>query len=93
MPEFDDDKGVSLVLVYSEKGMQFCKSLHWDKKVADYSDGLKSNMCIEKPVARHINRAYFFRKLRRGFNTAYTATMGTNKYRRFRRLLFRKMGI
>ena len=90
-PDFDDDKGVSLVLIYSDKGLQACQSLSWENRETSYNDGLQDNMSIEKPVTIHINRSYFFQRLRKGFCVAYLDTTSKHWCKRLQRILFRKM--
>ena len=49
-PEWDDDKGTSLVLINSIKGVEFYKSLHVKQTETSYEEGLKGNICIEHSV-------------------------------------------
>lgn len=45
-PEFDDDKGVSLVMVNSSKGMEALAKLDLDKIISGYDQALIHNPCI-----------------------------------------------
>ncbi|MGL4739843.1 MAG: Coenzyme F420 hydrogenase/dehydrogenase, beta subunit C-terminal domain [Sarcina sp.] len=61
-PEFDDDKGVSLVLVNSDKGQAFIDNIS-DKIDMIETDGefaIKNNPCIVKPVNYNPKREKFF---------------------------------
>ena len=62
MPDFDDDKGCGLVLVYTEKGDEAIKSISFESRDADYKDALKGNMCIERSVRPHPGRRWFYKK-------------------------------
>ncbi|MBR5920578.1 MAG: Coenzyme F420 hydrogenase/dehydrogenase, beta subunit C-terminal domain [Bacteroidales bacterium] len=62
MPDFDDDKGVSLILIYSTKGAEIIKSLSFDYRNADYKEALKGNPCIEHSVKPHPEREWFYKK-------------------------------
>lgn len=49
-PEMDDNKGVSLVLVNSSRGMNFFQDLDVSCKEATYEQGLRENPCLERSV-------------------------------------------
>ena len=49
-PEFDDDKGVGLLLVNSERGEVAYDDLNVDNIAAIYDQGLKGNPCLEHSV-------------------------------------------
>ena len=51
-PEFDDDKGVGLILVNSEKGKLSYDIVDVQNIVAAYEQGLKGNKCLEHSVAK-----------------------------------------
>ena len=59
-PQFDDDKGIGLVLINSEKGEQLYSSLNLDSINTAYEDGLRNNPCIERSVAVPKYRSYFW---------------------------------
>jgi hypothetical protein len=48
LPEFDDDKGVSLVMVQTEKGATYFNALRCDRIEANYERALAGNPSIEK---------------------------------------------
>ncbi len=60
MPELDDDKGVSVVLVNSEKGNRYCKGLEIHKWGTTYDQVLQYNPAIEKSVQIPRNRKKFY---------------------------------
>ena len=60
LPDFDDDRGVSAVLVNTEKGREFFSRLHCDKIEMTYGDVLRRNRCLEKSVSETELRAAFF---------------------------------
>jgi hypothetical protein len=69
LPEFDDDKGVSLVMINTEKGRKFFgKDSVEDKFVieTDYASALISNPHIEKSPVLPGKRSRFFAKWHKG---------------------------
>ena len=59
-PEFDDDKGVGLVLVNSEKGRKAYEQTNSDNIESTYEQGLNQNPCLEHSVARTKHIATFW---------------------------------
>ncbi len=59
-PEFDDDKGVSLVIALSKKGADLFNVLSPDCIETDYKQALVGNPSIEYSSTCHPNRARFF---------------------------------
>ena len=51
-PEFDDDKGVGLVLVNTEKGRIVCDGINANCIESTYEQGLNQNPCIERSVEK-----------------------------------------
>ena len=49
-PEWDDDKGTSLVLINSIKGDEWYKQLDLKQIQTTYEEGIKGNICIEHSV-------------------------------------------
>ena len=63
LPEMDDDKGTSLVLVNTEKGKKAFAALA-EKivfKASDFDHAVKGNPAIVRPTMPHRNRSLFFR--------------------------------
>ena len=92
-PAFDDDKGVSAVLIYNDKASGWLTLS--DTKAFTYQDVLKGNYSLAYSVAQPVNRTYFFRMMSKGydFDNLYIKCFDTSIYRRMRRLIFRKFGI
>ena len=59
-PEFDDDKGCNLVLINSEKGLNFFNKLECDKIESDFNTAIKYNPSYFKSVSEPKHRQYFF---------------------------------
>jgi len=59
-PKFDDDKGVSLVMLNTEKGRNVYSLLCKDDRETTYVEALIGNPCIEKSVLPHKDRTLFF---------------------------------
>lgn len=63
--EFDDDKGVSLILINSEKGREIFNniSMNLDIIKTDLEYAILNNPCIVKPVNYNKRRNNFFKKI------------------------------
>ena len=61
-PRIDDDKGLSLMLVNTEKGASILTEIdhHLDLNNADIEKAFAYNPCIIKPVKKHNFSQYFF---------------------------------
>ena len=64
-PDFDDDRGVSLLLVNSEKGskMMSCVSSQLDSRETDIDYAITRNPAIVRPSMAHPKRQQFFDQL------------------------------
>ena len=60
LPRFADDKGVSLLLNYSEHGNRRIESLHMERCTASYKQALGSNSAIESSVPMPKQRKIFW---------------------------------
>lgn len=60
LPRFADDKGVSLLLNYSEHGNRRIESLHMERCTASYEQALGSNSAIESSVPMPKQRKIFW---------------------------------
>ena len=60
MPEIDDDKGVSCVLVNTEKGMKYLSGLGVWKCNASYDDVYRYNTSLEESVSMNPKRQSFY---------------------------------
>lgn len=65
MPEMDDDRGVSLVIIRNDKGMNHFKELESKIKMrsVSYEEGVKHNSAEYKSVLRPAERNVFFKDM------------------------------
>jgi hypothetical protein len=63
LPNFDDDKGVSLIMINTQKGMSFFNSIDIQKEETSYSAALKGNPSIKTSVRIPKERKIFFGSL------------------------------
>lgn len=91
-PSIDDDKGCSLVIPQSPKGVAICAQLE-HLSVLQYRDALKYNPSIEYAVKSPINRSFYFWNIGKGRSVAYAykQTQGSSILKRIQRALFRKL--
>lgn len=90
LPEFDDDKGCSLVLDYTSR-VEYeseCKSVP-----AAYEDAVKYNSAIVYPVKKPLNRDFFFHRFNKGRGCigALYDIRNSNLFMRAYRLIYRKV--
>lgn len=66
-PEFDDDKGVTLVLINTAKGQQLFDDVKSAASLisTDFAKGAQYNVAVSKSLALHPKRQYFFDNLDR----------------------------
>jgi coenzyme F420-reducing hydrogenase beta subunit len=62
LPDFDDKKGVSLVMVNTEKGKKFYELLNKNDHETTYAEAITCNSMIEKSIILPAKRALFFKK-------------------------------
>lgn len=65
-PDFYNDKGVSLVLINSDKGYKYFKELNVTKQKSCYDDVLKGNSFIVESAHQPAERETFFREFLKG---------------------------
>ena len=82
-PEFDDDKGTSLVLVNSEKGLNIIGKIKENLDIinTDIEYAIKNNPCIIKSVKYNERRKKFFKEIKSNnlelaINKSYKVTLG-----------------
>lgn len=94
-PEIDDDKGLSLVLVNSLKGMDSLKTLSCEFVPVGFDEAVKGNSAYYHSVSKPVNREFFFHCIRKGHNVqdALAACESANVFHRVRRIIFRKLGL
>lgn len=90
-PEYDDDCGVSLVLVNSSNSREFFK----DQLKSTYNDALRCNPSITSSAPLPINRDFFFHDL--GITNSLESTIvnvfSLKLFHRIKRFLYRLVGI
>ena len=94
LPGFDDDKGVSAVLVYNKDVVKkLIASL--DVNEVTYHDVLSSNSSLEIASIPHQNRAFYFYRLRKtaSFQKAFNQLYSKNILMRIYRTLYRKFAL
>ena len=95
LPEFDDNKGSSVVLVNSDKGGKALDGLDIEMVEVDFSSAVSGNPAYTHSVRPHINRAYFFSELRRSgsFSKSYGRLYDESLAGRIGHKLFRMIGV
>ena len=95
LPDFDDNKGVSLILVYSGKGKDWLDDLDFEHRISDFHAALKKNQAISSSARIPINRNFFFRQLgrRKSVAKAYDDCSSAALHKRICRFIYRKLGI
>lgn len=68
MPEFDDDKGIGLVLLNSQKGKSIFSELDVDIRYSSLSDAQKFNGGFKENIKQHIKRKRFFKELKGSYS-------------------------
>ncbi len=94
-PKFSDDKGVSLVLINSEKGQKIFDLLKTENIVVTYFSALVGNPSIEHSVAEPKYRKEFFERFIEGTSVSKTVSMLTDvpfgvRFRRFVKQMIKK---
>lgn len=95
LPEFDDDKGISLILSYTEKGIYWLKGLNCEYTKVDYQTAQKNNPFISTSVAKPINRNFFFHQLKykNSIQSIWENCSSNALNKRIHRFVYRKLGI
>lgn len=87
LPDFDDDRGASLVMAQTEKGREVLASLRMESRAVGYAEAVSCNPSAESSVAVPQDRARFFRVFKKG---GFTRAFRYTQRRRLRgRLLHR----
>lgn len=66
MPDFDDDKGVGLVLVNTTSGHHFFDKLSMEKRLSSLADVQPLNGGFKEYTRPHPKRVQFFQRLAKG---------------------------
>ena len=95
LPEFDDDKGISLILSYTEKGIYWLKGLNCEYTTVDYQTAQKNNPSISTSVAKPLNRKFFFHQLKykNCIQSIWENCSSNALNKRIHRFVYRKLGI
>lgn len=92
LPELDDDRGLSLLLLNTEFGSRQFASLNCKLLEVNLLDAIMSNSAYKLAVPRPVNRDYFFSCLeKRGFATSYNVSVSTRLLCRLERYYYRKV--
>lgn len=85
MPDFNDDKGIGLVLVNTEKGKDVFDRLDMEIRSSNLADAKPMNGGFNERVLEHPKRNLFFERLHRGdaMKVAIEKTLYIPVYRRF----------
>lgn len=73
MPEFDDDKGCSLVMVNDAKGDGFFSSLKVLRRITGYSLAVNYNPTIEQSTQNSAYKAFFWNQFDKKKNVSEAA--------------------
>jgi hypothetical protein len=97
LPEFDDDKGVSLVMINSDEGKRIVYQLQHIAIETSYDSAFSGNQSIEKSPVMPAKRIVFFRKWHKIniiplINTLTKVTLW-ERIRRIIVIIIRKMGL
>ena len=63
MPEMDDNKGTSIVIVFTKKALDLLSTLNIKVKYASLDEARKYNIGLDRPFPLHKNHKVFFRYL------------------------------
>lgn len=92
LPELDDDIGLSLLMLHSQRGLEHFISLRCDVAEVNFTDAIKSNSAYQIPVPRPINREFFFSCLGHlDFTTSFERSISSKILYRLKRYCYRKV--
>ncbi len=60
LPKFEDNEGVSLIIISTTKGVNFYRKLNIDSQALDINMALNSQRSIKNSFKHHMNRVKFF---------------------------------
>jgi hypothetical protein len=63
LPQYDDDKGVSLVMIQTNNGLKTYQSIDADSIETSYENAFACNPAIEKSAKAHKKRKMFFERI------------------------------
>ena len=92
LPELDDDRGLSLLMLHSQRGLEHFISLRCDVAEVNFTDAIKSNSAYQIPVSMPINREFFFSCLGHlDFTTSFERSISPKILYRLKRYCYRKV--
>ena len=92
LPELDDDRGLSLLMLHSQRGLEHFISLRCDVAEVNFTDAIKSNSAYQIPVPMPINREFFFSCLGHlDFTTSFERSISSKILYRLKRYCYRKV--
>ena len=95
-PRMADNKGTSLILVYTDKGQRLMEGIDMRLEKSLYEDALRGNMAIIQPAYKPAERTMFWKSFqKRGARalTDYTANSRRARARRLWAKLLRRLRI
>ena len=66
MPEFDDDKGIGLVLLNTKQGENIFSKLDMDIRLSSLENTKQQNRGFKEHITQHPKRLFFFKELNKG---------------------------
>lgn len=92
-PELDDDKGVSLVMVHSDKGAEALRQSSAVLEEMSYESALTGNRSISESVKVPLNRGGFFWRMHRSGKMldSLAAVQNNSLFARVKRVLYRNI--
>lgn len=91
LPEIDDDKGVGLVMLFTDKGKHLWSSIRCNCIKTPYELALRNNHCILTSVNEPVNRNYFFHLIgrKKSLIEVLDDCNSNNIYKRVKRKFYR----
>ena len=89
-PEYDDNKGVSIVLIYTDKLKSLIGSMNLDVTKVSIMEACKYNSGLTKSTPKHSSRQKFFKEINEGVSVKNAMKNAINEVKRpsfFTRLL------
>lgn len=91
LPDFDDDKGVSCVMIHTDKGKRYFETLNLKNRKVKYDMILQGNPSIEHTSAIHKKRSLFFERfsylpMEENVRKLLQKTIATQVIRKIRRI-------
>lgn len=92
IPEFDDDRGCSLIFANTDKGQAEVSSLDMVSSDSSYDAALTMNPSIMYSAIKPVNSDFFMSRVNKsGFIKAFKDTESTSLFRRIQRVIYRRV--